>query len=80
VNKIKRDLTSNRNLRFNNHPSALIFGSFHQGKEQRFHFKLDFHLFYFVAAARCIAKKGGAKNTSAKIKIANFYGSFRAIN
>ena len=22
-------------LRFNNHPEALIFGSFHQGKEQR---------------------------------------------
>jgi hypothetical protein len=26
----------NRNLRFKNNHSALIFGSFHQGKEQRF--------------------------------------------
>jgi hypothetical protein len=26
-------------LRFNNNTTALIFGSFHQGKEQRFHFK-----------------------------------------
>jgi hypothetical protein len=24
--------------RFNNNSTALIFGSFHQGKEQRFHF------------------------------------------
>jgi hypothetical protein len=32
-------------LRFNNNIEALIFGSFHQGKEQRFHFKRDFHLF-----------------------------------
>jgi hypothetical protein len=27
-----------RKLRFNNNPEALIFGSFHQGKEQRIHF------------------------------------------
>jgi hypothetical protein len=27
-------------LIFNNHPSALIFGSFDQAKEQRFHFKI----------------------------------------
>jgi hypothetical protein len=43
ANKIKRlgakILNNNRKLRFNNHPTALIFGSFHQGKEQRFHFK-----------------------------------------
>ena len=26
-------------MRFNNNHTALIFGSFHQGKEQRFHFK-----------------------------------------
>jgi hypothetical protein len=28
-----------------NHPTALIFHSFDQAKEQRFHFKRDFHLF-----------------------------------
>ena len=28
-----------RKLRFNNNPTALIFGSFDQAKEQRFHLK-----------------------------------------
>jgi hypothetical protein len=28
-----------RKLRFNSNSSALIFGSFHQGKEQRSHFQ-----------------------------------------
>jgi hypothetical protein len=32
-------------LRFNNNTEALIFGSFDQAKEQKFNFKLDFHLF-----------------------------------
>ena len=32
-------LRKNRDLRFNNNTTALIFGSFHQGKEQRFYFK-----------------------------------------
>jgi len=49
ANKIKRFgakiFNKYRQLRFNNNPEALIFGSFHQGKEQRFHFKRDFHLF-----------------------------------
>jgi len=44
ANKIKRlgviISRKNRDLRFNNNPEALIFGSFHQGKEQRFHFKI----------------------------------------
>jgi len=34
-----------RKLRFNTNSTALIFGSFDQAKEQRFHFKRDFHLF-----------------------------------
>jgi hypothetical protein len=42
ANKIKRleaiISRKNRDLRFNNNHSALIFGSFHQGKEQRTHF------------------------------------------
>jgi hypothetical protein len=42
VNKIKRlgerIIRKTEDLRFNNYPEALIFGSFHQGKEQRFHF------------------------------------------
>jgi hypothetical protein len=41
VNKIKRlGAKINKkidNLRFKNNPTALIFGSFHQGKEQRFY-------------------------------------------
>jgi hypothetical protein len=45
VNKIKRSERESsgkiRDLRFNNNPEALIFGSFHQGKEQRFHFKIN---------------------------------------
>jgi hypothetical protein len=45
VNKMKRlggkILRINRNLRFNNNTAALIFGSFHQGKEQRSHFKIN---------------------------------------
>ena len=44
-------------MRFNNNHTALIFGYFHQGKEQIFHFKIRFPPF-------CIAKKGGAKNAS----------------
>jgi hypothetical protein len=44
VNKMKRlggkILRKNRNLRFNNNTAALIFGSFHQGKELRSHFKI----------------------------------------
>jgi len=28
-------------LRFNNNTTALIFGSFDQAKEQRFHFKIN---------------------------------------
>ena len=44
VNKIKRleaiISKKNRDMRFNNKPKALIFGSFHQGKEQKFHFKI----------------------------------------
>jgi hypothetical protein len=28
-------------MRFNNNPEALIFGSFHLGKEQRFYFKIN---------------------------------------
>jgi hypothetical protein len=42
ANKIKRlgaiISRKNRDLRFNNNPEALIFGSFDQAKEQRFHF------------------------------------------
>jgi hypothetical protein len=30
-----------RDLRFNNNPEALIFGSFDQAKEQRSHFKIN---------------------------------------
>jgi hypothetical protein len=45
ANKIKRlgaiISIKNRYLRFNNNPEALIFGSFHQGKEQRSHFKIN---------------------------------------
>jgi hypothetical protein len=45
VNKIKRSerksLKKIRDLRFNNNPEALIFGSFDQAKEQRFHFKIN---------------------------------------
>jgi hypothetical protein len=44
VNKIKRlgaiISRKNRDLRFNNNHTALIFGSFDQAKEQRFHFKI----------------------------------------
>jgi hypothetical protein len=41
ANKIKRESSGkNRDLRFNNNPEALIFGSFDQAKEQRFHFKI----------------------------------------
>jgi len=44
ANKIKRPgaiiSRKNRDLRFNNNPTALIFGSFDQAKEQRFHFKI----------------------------------------
>jgi len=29
-----KSLNKNRDLRFNNNTTALIFGSFHQGKEQ----------------------------------------------
>jgi hypothetical protein len=43
ANKMKRlggkILRKNRNLRFNNNTAALIFGSFDQAKEQRFHLK-----------------------------------------
>jgi hypothetical protein len=43
ANKMKRlggkILRKNRDLRFNNNPTALIFGSFDQAKEQRFYFK-----------------------------------------
>jgi hypothetical protein len=53
---------------FNNNHTALIFGSFHQGKEQIFYFKRDFHLFYFVAASWCIAKKGGAKSRKLSLR------------
>jgi hypothetical protein len=49
ANKIKRlgaiIIRKSGDLRFNNYPEALIFGSFHQGKEQKYHFKRDFHLF-----------------------------------
>jgi len=42
ANKIKRFgaiiIRKARDLRFNNNPEALIFGSFDQAKEQRFHF------------------------------------------
>jgi len=45
ANKIKRFgakiFNKYRELRFNNNPTALIFGSFHQGKEQKFHFKVN---------------------------------------
>jgi len=45
VNKIKRlgakIFKKNRDPRFNNNPEALIFGSFDQAKEQRFHFKIN---------------------------------------
>jgi len=44
ANKIKRlgakILRKIRDLRFNNNPEALIFRSFDQAKEQRFHFKI----------------------------------------
>jgi hypothetical protein len=47
--KIKRlgakILRKNRDLRFNNNHTALIFGSFDQAKEQRFHFKIH-HISY----------------------------------
>jgi hypothetical protein len=32
-------ISNSEKSRFNNNTTALIFGSFHQGKEQRFHFK-----------------------------------------
>jgi hypothetical protein len=45
VNKIKRlgakIFKKIRDLRFNNNPEALIFGSFDQAKEQRSHFKIN---------------------------------------
>jgi len=45
VNKMKRlgarIIRKSGDLRFNNNPEALIFGSFHQGKEQRFYFKIN---------------------------------------
>jgi hypothetical protein len=45
VNKIKRlgarIIRKSEDLRFNNYPEALIFGSFHQGKEQRTHFRIN---------------------------------------
>jgi len=34
-------IDNNRDPSFNNNHSALIFGSFHQGKEQRFIFKYN---------------------------------------
>jgi len=44
VNKIKRlgavNSRKNQDLRFNNNTEALIFGSFDQAKEHRFHFKI----------------------------------------
>jgi hypothetical protein len=44
-NKIKRlgakISRKNRDLRFNNNPEALIFRSFDQAKEQRFHLKIN---------------------------------------
>jgi len=45
VNKIKRSERESsekiRDLRFNNNPEVLIFGSFDQAKEQRSHFKIN---------------------------------------
>ncbi len=41
-------LRKNRDLRFNNNTTALIFGSFDQAKEQRSHFKRHSNnCFYF---------------------------------
>jgi hypothetical protein len=46
ANKIKRFgakiFNKYRELRFNNNPTALIFRSFDQAKEQRFHFKINY--------------------------------------
>jgi len=46
VNKIKRlgakIFNKYRELRFNSNPTALIFVSFDQAKEQRFHFKINY--------------------------------------
>jgi len=42
IKRSKRKSSINtEKLRFNNNPEALIFGSFHQGKEQRSHFDLS---------------------------------------
>jgi hypothetical protein len=45
VNKIKRleaiISKKNRDMRFNNNPEALIFGSFDQAKEQRTDFRIN---------------------------------------
>jgi len=45
ANKIKRFrakiFNKYRELRFNNNPTALIFRSFDQAKEQRFYFKIN---------------------------------------
>jgi hypothetical protein len=39
IKRIEAKISNNiRKMRFNNNSSALIFGSFHQGKEQRSHF------------------------------------------
>jgi hypothetical protein len=35
----RKSQEKNRDLRFKNNPTALIFGSFDQAKEQRFYFK-----------------------------------------
>ena len=50
-------------LRFNSNSTALTFGSFGQAKEQR-------------CPPFCIAKKGGAKNASAKIRLLIFTDHF----
>jgi hypothetical protein len=44
IKRLEAKISNNiRKLRFNNNSTALIFGSFHQGKEQRSHSMKNHH-------------------------------------